>query len=132
MEIILMEIKKEIAYADLVATADRTVFEEWKLTAFDRIEDPVRIFGFLESMKSIGVSVATDSFTATLSDEVFKIVVAKDSDEWWARSNALVDLFQANRTMGLKVSVEYATTLTSIPKMSCLLFLHCRLLMELV
>jgi len=116
MEIMLLEIKKELHYHQLARDNSRSIFDEWKLSAHDQIEDPVRLFSFLRSLKCIGVTHSDPAFVEVLNSEMMDIIVERDKDVWWDRSRALMSLFQANKTNGLKLNKQYTSLLTSIIK----------------
>jgi hypothetical protein len=114
LEIILPELKKKLEVEYLLSKGSRSLYEEWKLSAAQMIDEPDRFFGFVGMIENIRIYNPTDELTKRLNEQIIEIVIETDSKEWLNRSNAIFTLFNVNEDPGLFSKLSYKELLTDI------------------
>ena len=114
LELILREFKRKLEIEYLMSKENKSIFDEWKLSAADMIEEPERFFGFAHMVDNIRIYSPTEELSRVLNEHIFEIVVESDRKEWWKRSKAVFELFNANENPGLFSKVSYKVLLADI------------------
>ena len=114
LEIILPELKKKLEVGYLSSKDKKSLYDEWKLSAAQLIEEPERFFGFTGMIDNIRIYDPTSELSGRLNEQIIEVVIETDSKEWWNRSNAIFALFNVNQDPGLFSKISYKNLLADI------------------
>ncbi len=114
LELVLQEFKKKLEVEHLSSKESKSLYDEWKLSAAEMIEEPERLFGFIGMIDNIRIYNPTQELTKRINEQIIEIVIESDSKEWWNRSRAIFTLFNVNKDPGLFSKLSYKTLLTDI------------------
>ena len=114
LEILLPEVRKKLEVDYLSTKKNKTMFDEWKLSAASMIEEPDRFFGLVSMIDNMRIYSPTPELSTALNAQIFEIIVESDRKMWWKRSHAIFDLFNANENPGLFSKESYKSLLTDI------------------
>jgi hypothetical protein len=114
LEALLPEVRKKLEIDYLSSKSEKTMFDEWKLSAADMIEESERFFGLVSMIDNIRLYSPTAELSDALNAHIFEIIAESDRKSWWKHSNAIFDLFNANKHPGLYSKNSYKNLLTDI------------------
>lgn len=114
LEIVLPEYKKKLVVEYLSTKDTKSLYDEWKLSAADVIEEPDRFFAFTGMIDNIRIYDPTSELSKRLNAQIIEVVIENDSKEWWNRSRAIFDLFNVNQDPGLFSKTSYKNLLADI------------------
>ena len=114
LELILPEYKKKLEVEYLTTKDTKSLYDEWKLSAAQMIEEPERFFGFTGMIDNIRIYDPTSELSKRLNEQIIEVVIETNSKEWWNRSNAIFALFNVNQDPGLFSKVSYKNLLADI------------------
>jgi hypothetical protein len=114
LELVLQEFKKKLEVEELTSKESKSLFDEWKLSAAEMLEEPDRFFGFANMIDNIRLYRPTQVLTKRFNEQIIEIVIETDSKKWWNRSKAIFALFNVNEDPGLFSKQSYKTLLADI------------------
>jgi len=114
METVLLGLKSKLEFDRLSATENKSVFDEWKLSAMQIFDDPLQILGVCRLINNMRLYQPSPELNRALWERVFECTVEKDRKTWTKKTMAIIDLFNENKVIGLNQTSYYNTLLTDI------------------
>jgi len=114
LEIMFVEFKKMIFLSELNSKKSRTFIDDWKFSAAEMIDDPIRFFGFVERINYLEFPFASNPLTKAMESEILKITLTTDKKKWWKHSEAIINLLQTNKTTVINSKKDYDLLLAEI------------------
>ncbi|MEM9547329.1 MAG: hypothetical protein AAGA77_15225 [Bacteroidota bacterium] len=114
METLLIEFRKNLEVKSLASIKQKSILDNWKLSAAEMIKEPLRFLGFVSRIDQLGIIIRDPALYYAMESQVFQLEVCDDRKEWWKHSMAILDLFNVNRNPSLKYELEYQQLLGTI------------------
>jgi len=114
METVLLGLKSKLEFDRMSAIENKSIFDEWKLSAADIYDDPLQVLGIYRLINNMRLYLPSSELNRVLWERVFECTVEKNRKIWMAKTMAILDLFNENKVAGLNQTAYYKTLLTDI------------------
>lgn len=114
IETMLQDLRKKLEVDYIASKANKTMIDEWKLSAADMIRDPAEFFGYLGLIDQLRIFNPSTEFQLALNNQILEIVIEKNKPKWLARGEALMSLLSENNLPGILDKPRYHDLLTDI------------------
>jgi len=114
LEVVLQDMRKQLEVEYIASNEKKSILDDWKLSAAEVIEEPDRFFGVTKRMDQIRMHWPSQELISALNNQVVQISTSKNSKSWWKHTNALIALFDANKSPSLCSKKRYQKLLADI------------------